>query len=288
MRETAAIIRLRHALADEGLTARTVRRFRGIITRHYRSQGRNLPWRQTTDPYHILVSELMLQQTQVERVVDKYQQFITAFPDFASLARASLQRVLKIWVGLGYNRRALALKKTAAIVMKEHNGRLPSSEKLLVTLPGVGKYTASAIAVFAFNQPVILVETNIRTVFLYFFFKNRTSVRDSEITPLIQKTVPKANPRMWYNALMDYGVRLKTMHPNPNRRSAHYHKQSPFKDSDRQIRGMTVKLLTRGTPMSEREIVRTLAKDPVRVKNILSRLEEEKFVKKKGRRFTIA
>ena len=209
MSEPAAITRLRHALAEEGLTPPTIRRFRGIITRNYQSHGRNLPWRQTTDPYHILVSELMLQQTQVERVMDKYRQFITAFPDFASLARASLQRVLKVWVGLGYNRRALALKNTATIVMKEHNGRLPSSEKLLVTLPGVGKYTASAIAVFAFNQPVILLETNIRTVFLYFFFTNKTEVKDIEIIPLIEKTVPKANPRRWYNALMEY---TKTAH----------------------------------------------------------------------------
>jgi A/G-specific adenine glycosylase len=288
MSEPAAIIRLRQALAEEGLTAPTIRRFRGIITRNYQSHGRNLPWRQTTDPYHILVSEIMLQQTQVDRVIDKYLQFITAFPDFASLARASLQRVLTVWVGLGYNRRALALKNTAEIVMKEYNGRLPASEELLVALPGIGKYTASAIAVFAFNKPVILLETNIRTVFLYVFFTDRTDVKDTEITPLIQKTVPKATPRRWYNALMDYGVMLKKMHPNPSRRSAHYHKQSSFKGSDRQIRGIIVKMLTQGTPMSEKEIVRTIAEDPDRVKNILSQLEAEEFVKKRGRRFIIA
>lgn len=288
MSEPAAIIRFRNALANEGLSAQTIRQFRAIINRNYQTHGRNLPWRQTTDPYHILVSEIMLQQTQVDRVIEKYRQFITAFPDFASLARASLKKVLKLWVGLGYNRRALALKNTATIVTKEHNGRLPSSERLLVTLPGVGKYTASAIAVFAFNKPVMLLETNIRTVFLHFFFENRANVKDAGIVPLIEKTVAKANPRRWYNALMDYGVLLKKMHPNPNRRSAHYHKQSSFKGSDRQIRGMIVKMLTQGTPMSEKEIIRTVSKDPDRVKKILSQLEEEKFVKKKGRRFIIA
>jgi len=288
MSEPASIIRFRHSLAKEGLNAQTIKQFKTIIIRNYQTHGRNLPWRQTTEPYHILVSEIMLQQTQVDRVIDKYRQFIEAFPDVTSLARASLQKVLKVWLGLGYNRRALALKNTAKIVMKEHNGRLPSSEKLLVTLPGVGKYTASAIAVFAFNQPAMLLETNIRTVFLDFFFENRTNVKDTEIIPLIEKTLAKANPRKWYNALMDYGVMLKKKHPNPHRRSAHYHKQSPFKGSDRQIRGMIVKMLTQGTPTTEREIIRTVAKDPDRVKNILSQLEEEKFVKKKGRRFIIA
>jgi len=288
MSEPLAIPRFRSALANEGLNARTIRRFRAIIIRYYQTRGRDLPWRQTKDPYHILVSEIMLQQTQVDRVIDTYRHFITAFPDFASLDRVSLQKVLKIWVGLGYNRRALALKKIAHIVMREQSGRLPASEALLVSLPGVGKYTASAIAVFAFNQPVILLETNIRTVFLYFFFPNRNDVKDSDIIPLIEKTAPKANPRRWYNALMDYGVMLKKMHLNPNRRSAHYHKQSPFRGSDRQIRGMIVKMLTSGTPMSEKEIIQRIAADPDRVKNVLSQLEEERLVKMRQRRLMIA
>lgn len=288
MSEPPAIIQCKHALANGGLNAQTIRQFRALILSNHQMHGRDLPWRQTTDPYHILVSEVMLQQTQVDRVIDKYRQFIAAFPDFASLARASLQEVLAVWVGLGYNRRALALKNTAKIVMREYCGRLPASEARLVDLPGVGKYTASAILVFAFGQPVILLETNIRTVFLYFFFEHRTDVKDTEIIPLVAKTLTKANPRTWYNALMDYGVMLKSMHPNPNRRSAHYHKQSSFQGSGRQIRGMIVKMLTQGIPMSEREILRKVAKEPDRVKNILLQLEKEKFVKKKGRRFIIA
>jgi len=288
MCEPAAFDRFREALANEGLNARTIWQFRAIIIRNYQTRGRSLPWRQTTDPYHILVSEIMLQQTQADRVIDKYRQFIAAFPDVASLARASLARVLKVWVGLGYNRRALALKNAANIVMREHNGTLPSSEELLGTLPGVGKYTASAIAAFAFNRPVILLETNIRTVFLHFFFPKSIDVKDTAIIPLIAKTMPRANPRRWYNALMDYGVMLKKMHPNPNRRSAHYHQQGSFRGSDRQIRGMIVKMLTQGMPLTERKIIQMIAADPDRVKKVLSQLEAEKLVTKRGRRLMIA
>jgi A/G-specific adenine glycosylase len=137
-------------------------RFRKAILDYYQSHGRRLPWRNTRDPYHILVSEIMLQQTQVGRVIEKYEQFLSAFPDFASLALAPLREVLAIWQGLGYNRRAIALKHIAVEVMIAHNGLLPSSEEALLRMPGIGKATASSITAFAFNKPSVFIETNIR------------------------------------------------------------------------------------------------------------------------------
>ena len=133
------------------LTRDGVRAFQRLIYHYYQEHGRTFPWRMTHNPYHILVSEIMLQQTQTERVLDKYEQFIDSFPDFSSLAEAPLREILKVWQGLGYNRRAIALKKIAQTVMTRFHSNLPSSLEALMTLPGIGKATASAISVFAFN-----------------------------------------------------------------------------------------------------------------------------------------
>jgi A/G-specific adenine glycosylase len=202
----------REEWAPEGFNKSVIRKFQKIILQHYEKHARAFPWRQTRDPYQIFVSEIMLQQTPVDRVIEKYKKFIFVFPDVFSLACAPLAKVFKAWLGLGYNRRAIALKKSAEIITKKFKGKLPESEKELLTLPGVGKYTAAAISVFAFNRPVILLETNVRTVFIHFFFEDKTEVKDSEIIPLIQTTLDTTNSRRWYNALMDYGVMLKKNH----------------------------------------------------------------------------
>jgi A/G-specific adenine glycosylase len=191
------------------------------------------------DSYRILVSEIMLQQTQVERVLDKYKVFIRIFPDFSSLAVAPLADILKVWQGLGYNRRAVALQKIAISVMKESRGRLPVTREELLKLPGIGKYTASAILTFACNQPNIFIETNIRRVFIHFFFRDRENISDAEILPLIEMTLDAGNPREWYYALMDYGAMLKKTVENPNRKSSHYKKQAPFHGSNRQLRELS-------------------------------------------------
>ncbi len=276
-------------LGDKGtLSEADIHAFQTIIYAYYNERGRQLPWRETSDPYHILVSEIMLQQTQVERVTEKYDTFIKAFPDFQALAQAPLHEILRVWQGLGYNRRAIALKKIAEIVVTTYNGRLPSDPEVLKTLPGIGKYTASAIVTFAFNHQTVFIETNIRTVFIHFFFPDKSEIKDSVILPLVEQTCNRSNPRAWYYALMDYGAMLKKQYQNPNRKSAHYHKQTPFKGSNRELRGMILKSLTRHSIMSERELVQTLGIDLRRIKNILSPLQDEGFIRRNGSEYTLA
>ena len=271
----------------KGLTPHAVRAFQKLIHHHYQEHSRAFPWRMTHNPYHILISEIMLQQTQTERVAEKYEQFINAFPNFSSLARAPLCEILKAWQGLGYNRRALALKKIAQTVMSKFHGNLPSYSEPLMTLPGIGTATAYAISAFAFNEPTIFIETNIRRVFIHHFFQKEHGIKDTEILPLVEKTLDTSNPRKWYYALMDYGVMLKKEYQNPNRRSAHYQKQAPFEDSNRQIRGMILKTLVIEHDISETEIIKNLDMTPGRVRKNLIRLQKEGFIKKKGKRFTI-
>jgi len=271
----------------EGITPLSVRNFRNIIYQHYHENPRKLAWRMTANPYRILVSEIMLQQTQVERVSGKYREFIKAFPSFRSLAKSSLRTILIVWQGMGYNRRAVALKKIAETVTSDFRGRLPSSEDELMKLPGVGRYTASAILAFAFNKPTVFIETNIRRVFIHFFFQGRDLVRDSEILPLVEKTLDRSNPREWYYALMDFGVMLKRRNENPNKRSAHYRKQSPFQGSNRQVRGMILRLLLMKPDITESEIICELKSNPEKIKENLSVLQNEGFVWRKGKGFKV-
>jgi A/G-specific adenine glycosylase len=276
------------ALGANGVTPQVVDRFRQQIYGFYQDHGRRMPWRDTSDPYHILVSEIMLQQTQVERVALKYEPFLTAFPDVASLARAPLREIMLQWQGLGYNRRALALQRLAQRLVTEFQGRLPASVATLRTLPGIGAATAGALAAFAFNQPVVFIETNIRRVFLHCFFGDQNGVQDQEILPLVDQTLDRGQPRPWYYALMDYGAMLKRAAPNPNRRSAHYQRQSAFAGSDRQIRGLILKTLL-GTPaLSVQELVRALGKSPERTRALIEALIQEGFLKQTGSRLSIA
>jgi A/G-specific adenine glycosylase len=270
------------------LTAAAIHRFRRGLYRFFHEQGRQMPWRTTTDPYHILVSEIMLQQTQVERVVLKYEAFITAFPDVWSLARAPLRDIMARWQGLGYNRRALALQRIAQLVVTEFDGRLPASEEILRTFPGIGAATAGALAAFAFNQPAVFIETNIRRVFLHCFFPGQSEVRDREILPLVDQTLDRKQPRPWYYALMDYGAMLKRAAPNPNRRSAHHQRQAPFADSDRQIRGLILKALVRSPALSPDELVKVVGKSPARTTGLIHRLIKEGFLEAEGAHLRIA
>ncbi len=269
------------------LTPVQVRAFRKEIYDHYHAQGRDLPWRKTRNPYHVLVSEIMLQQTQVERVLEKYEQFLAEFRDFYSLALAPLRTLLAVWQGMGYNRRVLALKALAQKVVNEHHGKLPSDPERLLALPGIGKYTAGAVLAFAFNKPVVFMDTNIRRVFIHEFFHERENISDKDILPLVQQTLDASDPRKWYNALMDYGAMLKKEHGNPNRRSAHYTRQSPFENSNRQVRGMILKTLVKEAPLTVAQLVKKTGMETERVKKNLAQLEREGFIKKKGRMFTL-
>lgn len=254
------------------------------VWQYYREHGRhNLPWRVDTSPYSVVVSEVMLQQTQVSRVLAKYSEFMFALPEWEALASASQADVIGLWQGLGYNRRALWLKKIAEQVVGEYGGDLLRDPVELQKLPGIGPNTAGSIAAFAFNSPVIFIETNIRRVFIHHCFAEREGVNDAELLLLIEQAL-KDNPgksREWYWALMDYGSHLATQVPNPNRRSKHYTKQSKFAGSDRQIRGEILRLLLAGE-MTESALGDALAlyeQDGERVERILQGLVGEGFVK---------
>lgn len=220
-----------------------------IYTAYLKNKRPHLPWRKTRDPYHILVSEVMLQQTQVSRVLEKYVEFLHLFPTLKDLAAAKPHQVLTAWQGLGYNRRALFLQRTAKEVVDVHGGVFPTTRDALLSLPGIGQSTAGAILNFAFNIPTPFIETNIRSVFIYHFFKKSSSVRDIDILHLVEKTLDVKKPRTWFYALYDYGTELKatlgkeklTLH----KKSSSYTKQSTFKGSNRELRGAIIRIYTR-------------------------------------------
>jgi A/G-specific adenine glycosylase len=235
-----------------GRMAMALSDFKRTIWRHYRAHGRHaLAWRKTKDPYAILVSEIMLQQTQVPRVEGFYEAWLARFPDFAALAAARTADVLAAWQGLGYNRRALALKRLAETVVREYGGRLPEDRAALEKLPGIGKGTSGSLMAFVFDRPEPFIETNVRRVFIHCFFpRTRRAVTDAEIMRYLERTLAgERNPREWYWALMDYGSSMreagkgKSAPVNPNRKSAHYRKQSAFKGSARELRGKILRYL---------------------------------------------
>lgn len=260
---------------------RNIAQFRNIVWDYYRKQGRcDLPWRKTRNPYKILVSELMLQQTQVQRVLPKYSQFLKLFPTIKILAAAHLSEVLKAWQGLGYNRRAKFLHQLAQEVTKNHQGKLPRTEVELVRLPGIGKATAAALAAFSFNKPTTYLETNVRSVFLHHFFNDRQGVPDAELLLIIARAAAGQDPRTWNWALLDYGVYIKTTYGNPNTKSKHYTKQSKFEGSDRQVRGQVLRVLGSG-PVSSRVLVQELKVDVQRADKILTGLLQEGLISKR-------
>ncbi len=268
------------------ITKQKLLSFRDFIWAFYEKEGRRFEWRNVDNPYYVLVSEIMLQQTQTYRVEPKYQAFIAEFPNFEALAQASLRDVLGMWQGLGYNRRGKFLHQTAQRVVQEYAGNLPDDPELLVTFPGIGKNTAGSVTAFAFNKPTVFIETNIRTVFIHSFFKNQESVHDNLILPLVEQTVDQDNPREWYYALMDYGVHLKKSMPNPSRRSKHHVIQSKFEGSDRQIRGAIIRALVERPSLSESELS-IICKNDARVSNIIQELEQEQLIERKNDMFCI-
>lgn len=257
-----------------------------MILQHYRLHGRSFPWRETSDPYRIVLSELMLQQTQTRRVLAKYEVFLKRFPTFESVARAPVRLLLREWRGLGYNRRALALKRLAACVVKTHGGRLPSSKQELLTLPGVGPYTAAAIRAFVFNQPEPMIETNIRTVYLETFLRERRSIEDRLLLALIAGTLYRRDPRRWFYALMDYGVYLKERGSKAHRRSAHYRKQSTFEGSFRQLRGKILREMTKGRSFTVEMLSRELGRPSAEVEKACRVLKMEGFLARQGKTYS--
>lgn len=253
--------------------------FKKNIWTYYQKHKRNLIWRRTRDPYKILVSEVMLQQTQSYRVEPKYKAFITKFPTVMSLAQASIADVLQEWQGLGYNRRALYLKRCAEKISKDFKGKFPKNAEQLLSLPGVGKATAGDVLAFAWNIPTVFIETNIRSVFIHFFFKDIEKVSDKEILQLVEQTLDKKNPREWYWALFDYGSMLKKK-INLNNKSTHYIKQTKFIGSFRQKRSLVLRFILKKA-CTKKDVEMMLGNDVVMSARIIASLEKDGFIKNK-------
>ncbi|MFA7404098.1 MAG: A/G-specific adenine glycosylase [Pelobacteraceae bacterium] len=269
------------------LSPKIVATFRAMIYAYHRSTLRPMQWRETCDPYRILVSEIMLQQTQVERVKLKYAEFLGAFPTINSLAEAPLSEVLQVWQGLGYNRRAIFLKRCSEEVVNRYAGKFPSTVSELQSLPGIGHYTARAVAAFAFGIAEPLIETNIRAVFIHFFFHHSDAVNDHEIAPLVATTLDRDNPREWYYALMDYGVMLKQTHPNPGRRSRHHTHQSRFEGSNRQLRSRLLREVLEH-PRITLEKLMLLEVEREAVQRNLDAMQREGFLVKLGSGYSVS
>ena len=259
-----------------------------ILTKGY-DLYREMPWRLDTNPYYVFLSEIMLQQTQVSRVLVKFNEFITKFPNIKDLANAQFDEVLATWSGLGYNRRAKFLHTSAGIIQNTYNGVVPNSFSDLCTLPGIGPNTAASILVYAYNQPHVFVETNIRTVFIYTFFPDVTQkIKEKRIVQAVQQTLYTANPRQWYWALMDYGSYLKKTVGNYNKFSKSYTTQSKFEGSNRQKRAKILRLLLKHEKLLATEIAEKLSIDIALCTHLLDSLCKDSLIQKDAQYYRIA
>lgn len=276
-------------------SAADIERFQSTVWHYFDAHGRHdLPWRQPDpaggfDPYAIMVSELMLQQTQVARVIPKYEAFLERFPNAAHLAAAGLDEVLVAWQGLGYNRRAKFLWQAARTVVALPGGRFPDDAAGLVALPGIGTNTAGAILAYAYDRPAVFVETNIRSVYIHHFFDDAEAVHDAQLLPIITGALPGADAptgsnRRWYWALMDYGTHLKRTTGNAARRSVSHTRQSRFEGSRRQVRGAVLRALAAG-PMKGTALEEQIGDD--RLQEVLADLEREQLITRLGSRYTL-
>lgn len=244
---------------------------------------RDFAWRRTIDPYEVLVSEVMLQQTQTQRVVRFFEKWIEKFPTFDALASASQVDVLEAWQGLGYNRRCLALYRCAQEVSETHHGVCPSTEEELVALPGIGPATAAGVLAFAFNQPSTYLETNVRTVMLHELWPNEEGVSDKAVHAAVEAASREVarrgvDARLWNYALLDYGAWLKKVFPNPSRRSKHHTKQSTYEGSRRQKRAALLREIIGNPGGSDEQYARLCAFDAEVTRDVLNSLAEEGFI----------
>lgn len=246
-----------------------------------------MPWRETDDPYAILVSEVMLQQTQVPRVLPAYERFLAEFPTPDALAAAPLEAVLRNWQGLGYNRRAVRLKQAAEMIVERHGGEVPADFDMLLDLPGIGPTTAAGVSAFAFGQPHPYIETNVRAALLHDFFASEDDVPDSRLLPVFNQLIDGQDPRTWLYALMDYGAHLKRTVPNPSRRSRHYARQSKFEGSRRQKRSRLLRAVM-DQPGTSDELAASLGMAYPDADEILAELAEEGFLVRDGDLYVVA
>ena len=272
--------------------------FTALVREQGRLHYRSLPWRDTGDPYAIWISEVMLQQTQVSRVEGRWEEWLKRFPSVGALADAQLNEVLVVWQGMGYNSRAKRLQECAQIICQEHGGIIPRDYDALVALPGIGPATAAGIRAFAFDEPGVYLETNVRSVFIHELVPEREQVADSELIPLVRQTCPPAGQdvRGWYYALLDYGAHLKKTLPNPSRRSKHHIRQSEFQGSSRQKRSFVLRCVLE-SPKTSLQLQEALDAfelaagrprvAPAELSRILEKLEEEGLIQQKEDRWLV-
>lgn len=268
------------------LSRRQIHDFQSMVNEHYKQNARHMPWRNSDSngnysPYAVLVSEFMLQQTQVTRVESKYKEFLKCFPSINALASADLRDVLDIWSGLGYNRRAKYLHDAAK---KLQSVKSHWSFEQLIDCKGIGHNTAAAVIAYAYDTPVVFVETNIRTVFIHHFFHDAIKVSDKEIYELVRQTLPIKNVRHWYYALMDYGTYLKRTIGNNNIQSSTVRKQSAFIGSKRQVRGQVLRWLRSGHK-STAELSKLI--NDTRLNEVLEELLDEELIHKKNHQYLL-
>ncbi|MFZ2025313.1 MAG: hypothetical protein WAV51_03460 [Microgenomates group bacterium] len=253
-----------------------IKQFQTTILTWWKNHRRELPWRKTHDPYKILVSEIMLQQTQVSRGLPKYIEFTNRFPTVESLAHASTGEILRMWKGMGYNRRALYLQNTAKKVVLEYNGKFPNTEQQLTAFPGLGTYTARAIMVFAFKIDIAMVDTNIRQIITHFFFDDIPQT-EKVIQKFADQLVPKGKSWEWHQALMDYGA----LALERNRKRIVKKKSKPFKETNRYFRGRLLDLVYE-TQWKEAdltsEMVKKFGKDEEFIEQIIKGMSKDGLI----------
>jgi A/G-specific adenine glycosylase len=264
------------------------RAFVTTVTGYWKENGRHdLPWRHT-DAYGVLVSEVMLQQTQVDRVVPYFERWIKRFSSPQKLAETSLSDVLNEWSGLGYNRRGKLLRECAKQIVEKHGGKVPRDFSALVALPAIGPYTAGAILAFAFDEKYVFIETNIRAALIHHFFPRSKKVPDTKLVPILKRClVHVKSARQWYSALMDYGSHIKKTNPNPSRRSKHHTRQSPFEGSIRQARGAILRKLLNG-PIAQSALLKVDVESSYRLELALKDLKKEGLIEMKHGKWVLA
>jgi A/G-specific adenine glycosylase len=223
-----------------------IQQFQKKILEWYAINIRDFPWRQDRNPYHILISEVMSQQTQISRVVPKYEAWLEKFPTIEALAAAKISEVLAAWSGLGYNRRALFLKKAAEVIVQTYDGKFPQDEKSLRSLPGIGEYTARALLCFAFDQQIAVVDTNVRKVILVEFPDALDTIKDIQL--IAEQLLPHGKAYEWNQALMDYSSAILKQEKIP------IPKQSKFHGSHRYYRGQILKNLLQKKTIAVKEM----------------------------------
>ncbi len=258
--------------------------FQRKVLAYYKKNKRSLPWRKTTDPYALLLSEIMLQQTQVDRVVGYYEKWLRKWPTIQKLAKASRVEVLKAWLGLGYNNRAKNLHQTAEIISEKYKGGVLKAMEHYKELPGIGPYTATAVQIFAANKDLVTVDTNIRRILIH-EFKLNEKISDKELWELAEKCLPKGKSREWHNALMDYGATLLTARKTGIKPKT---QQSKFEGSDRQIRAKIIREIVGRKRAPFDSLLELADNDKPRLEKILKKMVEERLLKKIGRIYVLS